>query len=92
MTIPTISHPAGGFLDYRLLWTAALDAEDTIASSTWEASDDDLEIGPDVFTDSDATVYLGGGTLGERYRVTNTIETAAGRTNVRSFNVEVTVL
>lgn len=70
-------------LDYSIAWATWLE-DDTIATSEWliaPATDlvqpDDQ---PDTHTDTAATVWLEGGTLGLTYAVTNRITTTGGRT------------
>lgn len=68
-------------LDYVRDWTARL-AGDTIATSDWTRVEDDpggLVIDSDTHTDSTATVWLTGGTLGTDVHVTNHVTTAGGR-------------
>lgn len=74
-------------LDYQIDWATWLDG-DTITTSSW-AADSGLTIDSDTNTVTTATVWLSGGTLGQRYEVTNTIVTTAGRTDERSFIVRI---
>lgn len=74
-------------LDYGTDLTATLTAlEDTIDASTWTFTgpDEELELHTATFGDTDATVWIRGGTLGAEYLVTNHIVTAAGRKYDRS--------
>jgi hypothetical protein len=83
-------------------WTdylKAIDAAETITTSTWAISGGDIASPPTPDTtltvDSDSIVTgslktqvkLSGGTLGRKYRVTNSIETSSGVTDDRSFVV-----
>ena len=64
-------------LDYVRDWSAVLDA-DTIATSTW-TPDTGITVDSDSNTTTTTTVWVSGGTLGERYGITNHITTAGGR-------------
>lgn len=72
-------------LDYRIDWTTWLDG-DSIVSSTWTA---ESGITIDSFTDSatNSTVWLSGGSAGERYAVTNSIVTTEGRKDDRTIRI-----
>lgn len=77
-------------LDYRVDWTAWLNG-DTISSSTWIVAEVAGAAGL-VKSNEDNTatttiVWLSGGTVNTRYRVTNRIVTAGGRTDDRSFGL-----
>jgi hypothetical protein len=74
-------------IDYQIDWTAWLDG-DTIATSAWMATAG-ITIDSDTNTNTVATVWLSGGTLGERYEVTNRIVTTAGREDERSLFVRI---
>lgn len=63
--------------DYRVDWSAELD-DDTISSSEWTVPTG-LTSDLDTSDDTNAVVWLEGGTLGTEYEVTNSIVTAAGR-------------
>lgn len=77
-------------LDYVVDWSDRLGV-DTVATSTWflDAGNDDavLAIDSDTNDDTTATVWLSAGTEGVRYRVTNRITTAGGRTMDQSCDV-----
>lgn len=72
-------------LDYPLDWSEWL-GSDTIATSTWSA-DDDLTISGESNTNTVATCFIAGGTLGKEYIVTNHITTAGDREDERSFRL-----
>jgi hypothetical protein len=74
-------------LDYTIDWSAWLD-DDTIATSTWTASDG-ITVADEANTTTAATVWLSGGTVGATYPVINRITTAAGRTEDRSLYIRV---
>jgi len=84
------------FLDYARDWGtkefAAIDGGDAIETSEWVIPDG-LTRGEDEFADthtsSVAIVWLGGGTAGENYRVSNRIITSAGRKFERTFVLKV---
>ena len=72
-------------LDYNIDWTARL-AGDTIVTSVWAplASGSSLVIGSVYYISNMTKVWLSGGTLGQTYRLKNTITTAAGETMVET--------
>lgn len=76
--------------DYVVDWGPWLTAagSDTISSSTFSV-DAGITIDSDTNTTTTGTVWLSGGTAGERYTVTHEIVTAGGRTDQRSFVVRV---
>lgn len=74
-------------LDYLLDWTAWLSG-DTIESHTVTA-DTGLTVESTSATDTAVTVWLSGGTAGETYSFTCTIDTAAGRTDDRTSRLRV---
>ncbi len=74
-------------LDYVRTWTEFL-AGDTITTSTWTA-ETGITVSSSSNTTTTATVWLSGGTAGNRYLVTNRIVTTAGRT--AEFSLPITV-
>lgn len=62
---------------------------DTIASSSWEASDPGITIDHDDKTNTSTTVWLTGGTAGQYYDLHNTVLTAGGRTDKRTIRIYV---
>jgi hypothetical protein len=68
-------------------WSAWLTQEaTTIASSAWTA-DAGITLDTETHTTTAATVFLSGGVEGQTYRVRNTITTANGLVDSRSFRV-----
>jgi hypothetical protein len=77
-------------LDFGFDWEPWLEG-DTLADSDWivpEGIAKDPDKG-DTFTDTDTTIWLTGGTEGEKYEVTNRITTAAGRIDDRTAVVKI---
>ena len=74
-------------LDYQVDWSAWL-GTDTIASSSWTA-ETGITVDSDSHTTTTATAWVSGGTTGERYRLTNHITTAGGRTDERTITIVV---
>jgi hypothetical protein len=74
-------------LDYEIDWSDRLDG-DTISSSDWE-----IEAGITEGSTSNTTtvtkIWLSGGTIGEKYVLTNRIVTAGGRTMDQSTRIAV---
>ena len=69
--------------DFQQNWAAELVA-DTITTSTW-VLDSGITKDSDSNTDTTATAWVSGGTLGMTYKVVNTIVTAAGRTHEKEW-------
>ena len=61
-------------------------ADDEIESSEWEAGDG-ITIDEDSFTDRSTTVFVAPvvGSKGQKFTVTNIVETAAGRRDCNKF-------
>jgi hypothetical protein len=75
-------------LDYSIEWSKWL-VGDQIQTSTWTVSDAAIEAASDSNTTTRATVWLSGGIAGQAYTVTNRITTSGGRTDERSFTIQV---
>lgn len=76
-------------LDYTVDWTEYLSSTspmDTISTSAWIVPTGITETTSDNST-LRATVWLSGGTLGQRYKITNRITTAGGRTDDRTITI-----
>ena len=72
-------------LDYKIDWEDWL-GTDTIIASTWVATTG-LTIDSDSFTSTYSIVVLSGGTLNNKYFVTNHITTASGREDDRTITI-----
>lgn len=83
----TFTKDPDAVLDYVNDWSAWL-VDDTISSSQWIAPTG-ITVDSDSFTDTTATVWLSGGTVGTFYSVVNRIVTAAGRTEDRTLHFRV---
>lgn len=75
-------------LDYQIDWGGNWLGSDTIDTSTWTVpsgitKDDESK------TTTTTTIWLSGGTVGERYAITCHITTVAGREDDRTFYVKV---
>ena len=57
----------------------------------WRSNPDDaaIETASDSNTTTRATVWLSGGIAGQAYTVTNRITTSGGRTDERSFTIQI---
>lgn len=75
-------------LDYHLDWSGWLDG-DTITTSTWAVDTAGITIDSAGLEGGLATVWLSGGAVGQQYRVTNHIVTAAGRADDRTLTVSI---
>lgn len=76
----------GSRLDYAFTWE--LDG-DTITASSWmvEPTTGGPTITGATFYPTDTSAFIGGGTAGKWYSVTNTITTASGRTDQQNFTL-----
>ncbi len=75
--------------DYQINWRPLLGRDDTLTASAWGVDDDDtLIIDSDSLTDTTTTVWLSEGTLGSCH-VTNTVETASGRTYEQTVKLRI---
>lgn len=81
-------HDPDAILDYCIDWSAFLEEDDTIDTSTWTVTDG-IVIASNTNTTTVATVWLSGGTVGAWYRVTNHIVTAAGREDERTIRIRI---
>ena len=72
-------------LDYTINWSTWLGV-DTISTSVWDVPIGLTSHSPSASTTA-VTIWLAGGTAGERYYVNNRIVTAAGRAVEDSFAV-----
>lgn len=76
-------------LDYSLDWGPWLDG-DTISTSNWVVESPlVIESGTESFDSTTTVLFISGGTAGQTYLVTNTITTAGGRTDERSFELRI---
>lgn len=82
-------------LDFGFDWVNWLDADisEIIATSTW-AADVGLTIEgsppPTTIIGGDTTaVWISGGTVGQKYFLTNTVTTDAGRIDERSYRIHI---
>lgn len=84
-------------LDYEFDWSKwlATSGNDTISQSSWDikplgASTETLSLsGVPTISNGVTSAFFEGGALGERYRITNSIITSAGRIDERSFVLEI---
>lgn len=75
-------------LDYMWDWKNWLDG-DSVDSDSWTVDTGLTEIDTAGGASTLRTIWLGGGTAGTTYRVTNTVVTVGGRTAARSFYINV---
>ena len=75
-------------LDYSIEWSKWL-AGDQIQTSDWSVSDPAVVAANDSNTATRTTVWISGGTAGQSYTVSNHITTSGGRTDDRSFVIQV---
>jgi hypothetical protein len=78
----------GSVLDYTIDWTDWLSEGESIAASSWAL--DDVLVGTHPFIRTNITgLFVTGGAVGEKYRVTNTIitDSSPARTDNRYFMI-----
>lgn len=76
-------------LDYQLNWARRLAEGDAIASSTWIVDEGDVVVDSDDFTDEKTTVWLSGGAVDTRCKLTNRVTTEGGRTMDQSVIIRI---
>lgn len=75
-------------LDYVWNWAAWLADAETIDTVTWIVPDGITE-GDTTKTDTTATIWLSGGTLGQSYEITCRITTNQGRIDDRTRRIRI---
>lgn len=77
-------------LDYTIDWSSWLadSGDDSIVSSIWNVQSG-IIAESDSSTETTATIWLSGGTLGKQYLVTNRITTNGGRINDRTVVIKI---
>lgn len=85
--IYTFSKDPNAVLDYTLDWKVWL-GDDTIVTSTWTVPGGLTNTGV-TFSSTTSTIWLSGGVSGTSYSVYCQITTAAGRTEKRTFKLNV---
>lgn len=75
-------------VDYKIDWSAYLEGA-TITGSSWNIDPAGLSITLQSNTPTTTTVWLAGGSTGERYTARNTISTSTGQTDVRGITIKV---
>ena len=90
MTLVILKDPSAD-LDYTFDWSDFLTGAEVISSSAWDATPTGLTIDNKTKDNTTATCYLAGGTIGQVFRVVNTIVTnaAAPRTEDRTLTVRI---
>jgi hypothetical protein len=93
-----VTQDPGERLDYTIDWSAPKSRDnpegpwlvdgDTIATSTFDVPAGLTQDG-ESHDDTTATIWLMGGTVGERYAVTNHVVTTAGREGEWTFWVDI---
>jgi hypothetical protein len=85
---PDYEQDPDSILDYEYSWAGMLSG-DTIATSQFLLPDGMTEESSSN-TDTTATIFVGGGSCGSTYRVTNRITTAGGRTLDKTIRIRIT--
>lgn len=81
-------------LDWHEDWTAWMETGDSISTSEWSISPDDLTTSAPVLSGDTfnvlthlTTIFVSGLALGQSYQLRNTIVTVGGRTGVREITL-----
>lgn len=74
-------------LDYTLDWSAWLAAGDRITACTATAADDGVTVNTTVFTDTETTAWIEGGTAGASSDVVFHVTTDGGREDDRTITL-----
>lgn len=74
-------------LDFTTDWESEI-SPDTISNSIW-AVPSGISMLNHTYTSYTATIWVEGGTLGEKYDCVNTIYTAAGRRDQRTSQIQI---
>lgn len=85
--VVSFSKDPDAVLDYVMDWTNWLNG-DIIISSSWTLDAGITQAGTGM-SGTQTVVWLSGGTVGTSYQITNRITTQAGRTEDRTFQVNV---
>jgi len=76
-------------LDYGFDWSDWLETGDTVDTSDWTIKPSGLTEVSDSKTDTTTMIWVSGGTVGSKHKVTNRVLTADNRTVERSFYVKI---
>lgn len=90
MALPEYIKDPSAKLDYGFDWSEWL-GTDTIVSSTWAVDAAGPTLSNPTFSATKTTIWVAGGTVGSKYRLTNHIITASSpaREDERSFNLKI---
>ena len=77
-------------LDYQFDWTERLEVGETLTSSAFTIAEGTVTKDSQTYAPSGtSTVWLSGGTLGEKCLITNRVTTSAGRTYDESAHLRI---
>lgn len=90
MSFPTFIKDPDATLDYTRDWTDWLAASgaDAIVSSEW-ITPAGIVVEAQSNTENTATIWVSGGTLGQRYQLVNRITTNGGRIDDRTIVIKI---
>lgn len=89
--IAGIAKAAADDVDYSIDWNLQLESGEGVQTSDWDVPSG-LTKGDDGISGTITTCWISGGTVGDTYRVTNTISTTENRTIERGFELTVRAL
>lgn len=79
-------------VDYSVDWSEWLSDAESITSTTWSidpSGNSAPSLGAESAMDTTRSVFVSGGTLGERYRLSCRIQTDSGRTVDRGLTIRI---
>lgn len=82
-------------IDYHVNWSGWLREGETLTASSWTVQSgltkiaDPISSVVDPFTDTNATVWVSGGTVGSSYTALNHITTSQGRQKDKTITIRV---
>jgi len=79
----------GERLPYNINWSDMLAAGESVTSSAWSVSDNDMTLSEPSISGLETTIIAQGGRAGYNYVLTNTINTSNASICVRRFNIRV---
>lgn len=84
----TAKQDKDAFVDYAFDWADWLIGDDLLVDSSWEA-DEGITLSGMALKNPVTTVWVQGGEVGRWYLVTNTVRSAAGRIDQRTFRLRI---
>ena len=84
-----LKDPGSSNIDYTVNWSTYLSTGETVSASSWRVNSTGLTINASSLATPLSRVWIGGGTLGTVYRLSNKITTNQARADERHLIVRV---